>query len=70
MEKKSTVFKVRSLRLPEIVIDKMMLHSKKIKGCPRPLVGSQNHFMVYAVLKVLLEEFGENFKYLYPEYYK
>lgn len=70
MKTKSTVFKNRCLRLPEIVVKKMMERSKEIKGCPRPNVGSENHFAVYAILKVLKEEFGDNYKYLYPEYYQ
>jgi len=70
MKTKNTAFKNRSLRIPEIVKEKMMLHSKKIKGCPRPCEGSMNHFAIYAILKVLKEDFGENFKYLYPEYYQ
>jgi len=70
MKTKSTEFRVTTLRLPIIVTDSMKKSSKKIKGCPRPKIGSINHFMVYAVLKVLKEEHGENFKYLYPEYYQ
>ena len=69
MKTKSTEFRVTTLRLPKIVTDKMKEHSKKINGCPRPVVGSINHFMVHAVLKVLKEN-GDNFKYLYPEYYQ
>lgn len=70
MRTKSTVFKNRCFRLPDIVINAMLKRSKEIPGCPRPKVGSENHFAVYAILKVLKDDFGENFKYLYPEYYQ
>lgn len=70
MKTKSTVFKNRTLRLPQIVVDAMLKHSTKLPGCPRPKVGSENHFAVFAILEMLKNQFGENFKYLYPEYYQ
>jgi hypothetical protein len=70
MKTKSTQFKGRNLRLPEIVTDAMKKHSKELKGCPRPSVGSINHFAVFAILEMLKNQFGENFKYLYPEFYQ
>jgi len=66
----STAFKTTTFQFPKKVTDAMKKHSVKIKGCPRPTVGSINHFAVYAVLKVLIEDYNENFKYLYPEYYQ
>lgn len=72
MATKSTVFKTTSLRLSEKVKDAMKKHSNSlpIKKSVRGEKGSINHFMVYSVLKVLKDEFGENFRYLYPEYYQ
>lgn len=65
----STVFKNRTFRFPEIIVEAMKKHSVEIHGCPRPEEGSMNHFGVVAVLEKL-EQYGENFRYLYPEYYQ
>jgi hypothetical protein len=66
---KSTIFKNRTFRFPEIIVDAMKKHSVKIPGCPRPEDGSMNHFGIVAVLEKL-ERCGESFRYLYPEYYQ
>jgi hypothetical protein len=66
---KTTIFKTTSVQLPEVVTKAMLKHSRVLNGCPRPIKGSMNHFAVYAILKTL-KDYGENFMYLYPEYYQ
>ena len=58
-----TVAKEHVLRNANLRLSKeqkrIMKHcSKKISGCPRPEEGSINHFMQYAIVKILKAEFN------------
>lgn len=61
--------KPRTLKISTAVKRAMLLHSKKIPGCPRTDEGSMNHFARWAILEGL-KKFGCDFRKTHPQYYQ